>query len=399
MFAKYSTIQKGRMNVILKSILNYKRITRSRLAEILKLSPSSIVKYIKILMEMGLIRETDREISTGGRRSIYLELNPEVGLNLAVVFNVSYVAGVLINMVGDVVGEHKVLSYQGIPKDELLSLLFEIIDNLLENAKAQRKKIFGIGLGLGGYIDPRQGISHEYLYARNWYDVPLKALVEERYGLPCFLVNDANACALGEKYYGMGVGVEHFLCVMMDEGVGMGIIVNGDIYMGKSYYAGEFGHTHVADNRQLCFCGHTGCLETLCSRQYIISVCREGLAQGVNSEILKYCENDPAKLTIEDVTKAANNGDRFARNIFDQVGKHLGSKLSDIANIFNPELIILRGPVIDGNKFLFESIERVVKHQSLRHIANSLTIVFSEEYKDVRFTGLSSVILIDYFSQ
>jgi predicted NBD/HSP70 family sugar kinase len=128
-------------------------------------------------------------------------------------------------------------------------------------------------------------------------------------------------------------------------------------------------------------------------------MCRQGLQQGVNSEILKYCDNDIDRLHIEHVIAAANNGDRFARNTFEQVGKQVGDKLSDIANVFNPELIILRGPVIDGNRFLFESIERVVMNQSLRHIAKDLTITYSEETTDIRFMGINSMILIEYFTQ
>lgn len=348
---------------------------------------------------MGLIQETDQEQSTGGRRSTYIELNPAVGLNIAIVLNASYMQGVLINTIGEVVSEHSLPTYLGIPKEDLIELLFSMLDNLIEKARGFHKKIFGIGLGIGGHIDPKLGISNEYLYAKNWYDVPLKDLIESKYEIPCFLINDANACALGEKFHGQGIGIEHFLCVMMDEGIGLGIVVNGEIYMGKSYYAGEFGHTHAVSNGQLCFCGHTGCLETVSSKQYILTVCREGLSQGVNSEILKYCDSDINQLLIEHVITAANNGDRFARNIFDQVGKQVGDKLSDIANIFNPEIIILRGPVIDGNRFLFESIERVVMHQSLRHIAKDLAITYSQESSDIRFMGINSMILIEYFSQ
>jgi predicted NBD/HSP70 family sugar kinase len=386
------------MSTILKSILNNKRITRSRLAEILKLSPSSIVKYTKILMDLGLIQETDRELSTGGRRSTFIELNPAVGINIAVLLDVSQMKGVLINIIGEVVSEHTLPLYFGMDRQQLLEGLLELLDNLVAEASKFEKKIFGIGIGLGGYIDPEQGVSHEYLFAKNWYDVPLKSLVEDKYDIPCFLVNDANACALGEKYYGQGLGTEHFLCVWLGEGIGMGIIVNGEIYTGNSHYAGEFGHTHAVADGQLCFCGHTGCLETISSKQYILATVREGLQQGVNSEVLKYCDDDFAKLQIEHLVTAANNGDRLARNVFEQTGRHLGEKLSDIANIFNPEMIVLRGPVIDGNRFLFETIERIVMNLSLRQIANTLKIVYSEKQADIRVQGISSVILHDYFT-
>lgn len=387
------------MSTILKSILNLKRITRNDLSNMLKLSPSSIVKYLKILIERELIEETEREISTGGRRSTFLEFNPEIGLNIALILDETNLHGALINTRGNTVHDFFTPTYNGIFKDELLTLIYKGIEGLIKKAGELNKKIFGIGIGLGGYLDPHSGISHEYLYAKDWYSVPLKDLIESTYRLPCFLVKDTIACILGEKYYGNAIGVNHFLGVWIGEGLGMGIVVNGEVYSGYVNYAGELGHTRDNSDNMLCYCGHTGCIETLTSTQYIITRCMEGLRQGVNSDMLKLCEGNIDKLKIEDVITAANSGDRLARNIFEQVGIHLGNKLSDIANVFNPELIILRGPVIDGNPFLFENIQRIVNNQSLKPIAHSLRIIHSKERDDIRLKGIGSVILINYFSQ
>lgn len=392
-----SSIQKTRMRSILKAILDHKRLTRIKLGKILDMSLSSIVKYVKTLIDMEFIRETEEGVSTRGRRSIFLELNPDSGFNIAVALNLTSMEAVLIDVLGEEAARYSVPTYQGIPKGELLGLLDHCIDELLGKAEKLGKKVFGIGIGIGGFIDPIKGISHEYLYANGWYDVPLRKILEEKYGLPCFLVNDSNAIALMEKYYGIGVGVDHFLCVMLGEGIGMGIVVNGEIYMGSSYYAGELGHTHFSDAGQLCYCGHTGCLETISSKQYVINLCRDGLRKVVHSEILKYCEHDLDRLQISHVIKASNNGDRFARNIFNQIGENVGRKLADVANIFNPELIILRGELIDENRVLFESIEREIMNLTLRPVAKSLKVLFSEKHEDTRFRGIGSYIFINYF--
>jgi N-acetylglucosamine repressor len=392
-------IQRERMNGILKKLLDSTRLTRGSLAAALRLSPSSIVKYTKVLIDKGLIRETDRERSTGGRRSVLLELNPEAGLSIAVVLEATALRGAVVDTTGRTVAEETAPSRQGIEREELLETLYGLVDRLLARARLFPRRILGIGIGIGGFIDPVQGISHEYLYARDWYDVPLRQLVEARYALPCYLVNDANACALGEKHRGAGVGVENFLCVMIGEGVGMGIVANGELYTGKSSYAGEFGHVHAVDDGLLCYCGHTGCLETICSQQAILSACREGLRQGVNSDIRKHCVGDTECITIEHVIEAANNGDRFARNVMVRAGDALGAKLADVANLFNPELIILRGPVIDGNAFLFERISSVATHESLRPTARALRIEYCPERSDIRFAGVGSAILMDYFTR
>jgi predicted NBD/HSP70 family sugar kinase len=288
---------------------------------------------------------------------------------------------------------------QGIARAKLLEAMDGLTGRLLARAKASGRRVLGIGVGIGGYMDPVEGVSHEYLYASDWYDVPLRRLVEDRWQLPCCLVNDANACALGEKHRGMGVGVRDFLCAWVGEGVGMGIVANGALYTGRSAYAGEFGHMHAEDGGQLCYCGHTGCLETICSQQAVLAACREGLRQGVSSDIRKLAPGDGEAVAIEHVVEAANNGDRFARNVMVRAGDALGAKLADVANLFNPGLIILRGPVIDANAFLFERISAVVMHETLRPTARALRLAYSAERRDIRFAGVASAILMDYFSR
>jgi len=392
-------IQRQRMNTILRAVLETPRATRGALAERLGLSPSSIVKYAKTLIDKGLIREADREESTGGRPSSVLELNPDAGLAIAVVLDATSVSGCLMDVSGRPLAERGAPSRQGIPRDELLAVVSQLIDTLLASAREDGRRILGVGIGIGGHVDPVAGISREYLYARDWYDVPLRRMVEDHYAVPCYLVKDANSCALGEKYRGRGIGVDHFLCVWIGEGIGMGIVVNGELYQGRSAYAGEFGHVHAVDNGQLCFCGHTGCLETVCSQASILAASCNGLKQGVNSEILKHCGGDSQNILIEHVIAAANDGDRFARNVLGQAGDVLGTKLSDVADLFNPELIILRGPVIDGNAFLFERLRGVVMDQSLRPTARALRMEYSAERTDIRFAGIGCAILVDYFSR
>jgi len=398
MFNDFTPIQRNRMNTILRTILNHKRITRNKLAKLLHFSPSSIIKYIKTLNEMGLLRETGQMSSAAGRKSTFIEINPNLGLNIAVIFSVSAIKGVLVDFSGHILHEQIFDSHQGISKDEVLEALYHIIDFLNIEAQSRNRKVFGIGIAIGGYLNPTTGISHEFLYAQDWYDVPLRELVENRFHLPCFLVNNANAYAMGDKYYGYGVGVDNFIGVEMDEGIGLGIIMNGDIYLGGNNYSGEFGHNNIQGNTLLCYCGHTGCLETVSSKDYILSECRQGLSKGVYSEITKLHRGSIGDIKIEHVVEAANRGDRFARNIFEQVGEHVGYKLSDVVNVLNPELIIFRGSIIDGNAFLFETIKRVVHNQILKNIASKLEMKYSSIPENIEVKGINSVILMNFFT-
>jgi predicted NBD/HSP70 family sugar kinase len=397
MLEEYGNIQKERMADILRSILNSSEITRRELSEKLNLSPSSIVKYINKLIDIGLVRESGLNKSTGGRRSIFLEFDSEIGVNISIIFNLSNIHGALVNPAGKTIFELLVPTNKGIFKEELLIRLFEIIKNLKNQAEIINKRVFGIGLGMGDYLDMKKGISHEYLLSRDWKEVPLKEMVEFRFNLPFFLINDIDAGALGEKFYGRGIKVENFVCIWLSETVGMGMIFNDRIYLGKKGFVGEIGHTNVIPDGALCTCGNRGCLETVATESFILNKSRDGIENGVHSEIVDACGGDPAKLTIEIIIKASNNGDRFINNIFLELASYIGSKLSDVANILNPEVIILRGSIIDGNTFLYENIKRITKSRSLSVLADTVKIINTEDKSDIRIPGVSSYILMNYF--
>ena len=399
MLDDYGNIQKERMADILNSILTSSEITRGELSSKLNLSPSSIVKYINKLIEIGLVRESGLNKSTGGRRSIFLEFDPEIGVNIALIFNLSNIHGALVNPAGITIYELSIPTTKGISKDQLLEGLFLLITNLKTKAEEIGKRIFGVGLGMGDYMDMEKGISYEYLLARDWQDIHLKELVESRFNLPFFLINDIDAGALGEKFYGRGIKVENFVCIWLSETVGMGMVLNDRIYFGKKGFVGEIGHTNVVPDGAICTCGNRGCLETVATEQFILERCREGITSGVYSDIVNLCDGDKTKIKIEDVIKASNNGDRFVRNIFLEVAGYIGGKLTDIANILNPEVIILRGSIIDGNPFLYENIKRIIRTRSLSVIADTIDIIYTEETSDIRIPGVSSYILMNYFKR
>ncbi len=215
MLNDYGGISRERMADILDTILNAKTITRNELAHKLNLSPSSIVKYINNLKELGLVKESGPVKSTVGRRSVSLEFDPEVGVNIALVFNLSSIEGALVNPAGAIMYEYSTKIFKGIDRDSLIERLTEVIQSLKDKSAAIGKRIFGIGLGMGDYMDMKRGISHKYLLAGNWADVPLKEIIESKFKLPFFLINDIDAGALGEKYYGRGMQVDNFAAVWL----------------------------------------------------------------------------------------------------------------------------------------------------------------------------------------
>ena len=163
-----------------------------------------------------------------------------------------------------------------------------------------------------------------------------------------------------------------------DWGLGLGIIMNGKLYAGKSGYAGEFGHLPLADNGVLCVCGKQGCLETIVSAKAIARQAREGIEKGNSSLINELVNSDLSKIDISIVIQAANSGDQFAISLFAEVGKWLGRGIAYLIQLFNPELIIIGGQVAVANQFILAPIQQAIHTFSNRDISNDTQIQFSE---------------------
>ena len=165
--------------------------------------------------------------------------------------------------------------------------------------------------------------------------------------------------------------------LQVDWGLGLGIIINGKLYSGKSGYSGEFGHLPIVDNGVLCSCGKQGCLETIVSATAIARIARQGIQNGKSSLIKELINNDLEKIDISIIIEAANRGDQFAISIFSDVGYWLGKGIVYLIQIFNPELIVLGGRVAEASQFIAAPIQQAIYTFSNRDISEDTEISFS----------------------
>ena len=163
-----------------------------------------------------------------------------------------------------------------------------------------------------------------------------------------------------------------------DWGLGLGIIVNGKLYSGKSGFSGEFGHLPIVDNGILCTCGKQGCLETMVSAVAIARMAKEGIEKGKSSLINELVGNDLDKIEISTVIQAANRGDQFAISLFAEAGHWLGRGVAYLIQIFNPELIIIGGRVAEASQFIMAPVQQAIHIYSNHDISNNTEIKFSE---------------------
>lgn len=229
--------------------------------------------------------------------------------------------------------------------------ILTVVEDLIRRADETGVKIEAVGIGAAGFISSASG---SVTFAPNIvYDDPeIAHAVHARTELPVAVENDANAAAWGERTFGTAQGCNDVVLVTLGTGVGSGIISGGRLVRGATGAGGELGHTVVDPEGPLCKCGLRGCVEQFASGQAIARMGREAAETDPTTTILAFADSIES-ITAEDVAKAARQLDESARDIMRRSGIMLGIAMSNVANLFDPEVIVLGGSVVKaGEPFL-----------------------------------------------
>jgi glucokinase len=219
--------------------------------------------------------------------------------------------------------------------------------------------IIAVGVGAPGLINPDTGILFTSPNLPGWRDIPLRDTIQEKLGKKTFLINDANAAALGEFYFGAARGTRNFIYITISTGIGGGIVIDGRLYSGAIGAAGEVGHMTIDDDGPICNCGNRGCWETLASGTALAREARHRIEEGMRTSILEYADGDLGKVTALVIQYAAERGDSLAKELIRRTGYYLGVGLANLINIFNPELIVIGGGLSNIGSMLLDPAFKV----------------------------------------
>ena len=233
---------------------------------------------------------------------------------------------------------------------------------LQAEARTRGGRVVGVGVGVPGLVDTERGVVRYLVNLPGWRQVPLRRLLARRTGLPITVDNDVNAMTWGEYRWGAGRGTRSLVCVMLGTGVGGGLIVNGRLYRGWTMSAGEIGHVPLGWDGPACLCGGRGCLERYVGNREVVALARRKLAGGRRSLLRR----DLRHLTPPLIDQAAYRGDAVAREVWRDVGRHLGLALAMVANLLNPERIVIGGGIANAGPLLFPTIRATVRARAMR---------------------------------
>jgi glucokinase-like ROK family protein len=394
--ADQAFVREMNLSSVLRLVYNEAPLSRAQLAARTGLNKSTVSSLVEDLLDRKLIHETGVNSVGTGRPATLLEINPKAGCIVGVELGVDFVAAVLTDFVGNILWRKQVGADPAAAQEKTLDQTLALVQEALVACRDFNQPILGLGLATPGTVDLKEGI---LIFAPNlhWHNIPLRKIFSEPTGLKVFAENDANAAAIAEHLFGTARQLRDFIFVFAGIGLGGGLFLNGQLYRGKNGYAGEIGHSPFMAESLLtpCHCGNRGCWETYANQYSIIQRVHARLEVKRSSLIPALMAEQSAPLSISIIKQAADSGDQEAIDSFAEAGVAMGRGFAGLVNIFNPEKIIMGGPLSIAGEYLLPSIKQTVNKHSLPEIVQEVEVGLSAFGRDASLIGAAAIVVDD----
>ena len=293
----------------------------------------------------------------------------------------------LTDFVGRVLWRRRILIGAGEEQSTYVHIAEEMIRQAMTSADEAGIRVFGLGLALPGLVDARQG-ELRYAPMLRWRGAPIGREWSERFELPVYVENNANAAAIGEYYFGAARDVSDFIYIGGEPGIGGGIVVEGELLRGRSGFAGEIGHMTVVPDGELCTCGKRGCWETVVGPQAVIADYQRRATQFNGGALV-----DVRDIGLVEMAEAARLPDVAAGAALREAARYLGIGIANLVNVLNPEMVVLGGALGEIGEALIPVVRDTVKEESLFPMRDALSILPSAHGADDCVLGAVALVL------
>jgi glucokinase-like ROK family protein len=380
--------------LVLNTIYKEKPISRAGIAKFTGLNKSTVSALVDELLSEGLILEIGIGESQGGRKPINLSINKEVGSVIGIDLGVNYILSILTNFAGDIIWEKRIIikNMMNSPQQKIDDL-FNLIQETIEHAPPTSRGIIGLGIGVPGIVN----YDHGYvLSAPNlmWENIKLKEIVEDRFQIPTLIDNEANAGAIGEKWFGLAKKASELLYISAGTGIGAGIVINNELYRGSRGLAGEIGHMTVDVHGIKCTCGNIGCWEEYASEKALLRYLKNNAKEYPDSILLsKGCSEGIESLNIFQIIDAAAKGDYLAIAGLENIGYYLGVGVANLINAFNPEFVVIGNVLPLAGDVLMNELRKEVARRCFASKYSNVKILSSELYMNACALGAVALVI------
>lgn len=368
-------VKKINKAIVVDAIRNHSPLSRAQLSEMTGLNKGTVSTLVGELIEEQLVHEIGLGRSSGGRKPVMLVFNRSAGYAVGVDIGVKYLIAVLTDLDGQIVAERQV-ELERHEREQVVAVLTAAVRALIADAPTSPYGIVGAGVGVPGIVDDKGTV----LFAPNleWEDVDLQGILQDEFGFPFVVDNEANAGALGELHYGAGREAADIVYLSVSTGIGAGIVIGGRLYRGAGGTAGEIGHTAIEERGALCRCGNRGCLETLAGAPAIAALVARALGEEV---------------TPEAVLARAAEGDPVCARALADAGRVVGIAVANLCNLTNPQRIVVGGTIGGAGEVLLSPLRDSVRLRAIGSAAADVEIVPGKLGQRAELLGAVALVL------
>jgi glucokinase len=268
--------------------------------------------------------------------------------------------------------------------------IIDLVRNVLSESNVHAEALDRIGVASAGQVDIG---FRKIIFSPNlgWHNVPLRDDIEDALKIHTFVDNDVNAATYGEWRFGAARGADNVLGVFIGTGIGGGIIINGKIYRGFSNSGAEIGHIILNPFGYPCNCGNTGCFEAYCGGAYIVERVRKHIESGYRGKIWELIDSNLDALNAGHIEYGATLGDEICEGVWAEVLEYLGAGLASMANLLNPEIIVMGGGVVYGTRHLIEDVKPVMEKRAMAASLKNMKLVKARLKEDAAIIGAAFV--------
>lgn len=353
-------------------------------------------KLLNGLIKDQSIIETGFAPSTGGRKPAMFAVRPNVLYIISVAMDQFVTRIAIMNMYNEYIIPVEKFELPLMDNAGALSVLIDKIETVIATAGIQKNKIAGIGIGMPGFIDINKGINHSFLPTGNGKSIT--ELVFDKTGIPAYIDNDSSLIALAELRFGAARDKKNVMVVNAGWGVGLGMILNGELFRGNNGFAGEFSHIPLFLNGKLCHCGKKGCLETEASLLVVVEKAWEGLQQGQLSK-LKALPVEHSEEASETIIHAAYEGDQFAISLLSDAGYKIGRGVAILIHLMNPEIVLLSGRGSSAGKIWQAPIQQAINEHCIPRLGAQTHVEISTLGYEAELIGAGVLVMENYAKQ
>jgi predicted NBD/HSP70 family sugar kinase len=374
--------------LVLRTLFDHGPVSRAEVARRTGLTRTTVSDVVADFLAEGLAEEVGRGPSSGGKAPILVRVVEDARRVVGVDLGEAAFSGAVVNLRGEI-RRTAAVDVGGLDGREALDALYRLLDELVT---AAGEGLLGIGVGTPGLVDVTTG-TIRWAVNLDWQDLPLGDLLRRRYRLPAYVANDSRAAALGEALFSGGPSAANLIAIKVGHGIGAGIVLDGALFNGDSFGAGEIGHTvAVAGDGSACRCGRSGCLETVASSRAILAAA-EAAARAEPASPLGRRRTAEGALTLDDVREALEAGDDAALAVVQTAGRYLGRAVAGLIGALDIHRIVLLGAVASLGEAWLAAVREEATAGSLALLAVGTRIELGRTEEDVVVLGSSALLM------